>query len=223
MRPIEGRDLRHLNEFICHPKAPSLLAFGIGPDPSLVKMGLFPDAKEISESVAAFAAVRQHMPGLWDLDDPSILCACIADGHTPRTGAIMHAFTGWRVLSCDPAMRSFEAKHASHHMPRLTALRCTAAELPEQEVDRLIICAVHAHNFVTRPPPGAIAQGLMPRPNILAETLSRLKAKEVLIVALPCCHRLWLPDREHIVEYRDPGIWSHHNRIKVWSFTNDTD
>lgn len=209
-RPLEGRDLRHVDEFLMSGAAQHLLS-----------LGLFPDAKEISESMAAFLAVRQHMPGLWDLQDPSILCACIADGHTPRTGAVMHALTGWQVLSCDPAMRPAVAKEMSFRMPRLSALRGVAAELPEHEVERLVVVAVHAHNFVNRPPPGAIAQGLMPRPNILAETLGRLRAKEVLIVALPCCHRLWLPDREHVAEYHDPGIWSHHNRIKIWSFTNE--
>lgn len=207
--PIEGRDLRHVDEFLMSGAAPQLLSLGI-----------FPDTKEISESMAAFVAVRHHMPGLWDLQDPSILCACIADGHTPRTGAIMHALTGWQVLSCDPAMRPEIAKEMNFRLPHLNALRGVAAELPEYDVERLVVVAVHAHNFVERPPPGAIAQGLMPRPNILAEALTRLRGKEVLIVALPCCHRLWLPDHEHVEEYKDPGIWSADNRIKVWSFTN---
>ncbi len=211
--PPGGRDLRHIDEFLAHPSVKSLLCLSD-------KWSLFPDAKEISESVAAFAAVRQHMPGAWDFDDPSIACVCIADGHTPRTAAVMHTYTKWRVLSCDPAMREGVATDLNFRMPRLTALRCMAGELPEVAADRVAIVAVHAHNFVLRPPPGAIARG-MPRPNILAETLARVTAKEVLIVALPCCHRLWLPDREHVAEYRDLGIWSHHNRVKVWSFTNE--
>ena len=211
--PPGGRDLRHIDEFLGHSSVKSLLCLSD-------KWSLFPDAKEISESVAAFAAVRQHMPGVWDLDDPSITCVCIAAAPTPRTAAIMHTFTRWRVFSCDPAMREGVAKDLNFRMPRLTALRCMAGELPALTAERLAIVAVHAHNFVTRPPPGAIARG-MPRPNILAETLARTTAKEVLIVALPCCHRLWLPDREHVAEYRDPGIWSHHNRVKVRSFTNE--
>src|SRR5579872_7431860 len=50
--------LRYLNEFTKLKCAPDLLAWG-----------LFPNAKEITESLGAYNAIRKHIR--WDLGDPT--------------------------------------------------------------------------------------------------------------------------------------------------------
>lgn len=71
--------------------------------PALLEMGLFPNAKEISESMACLLAIDNHLQLRFDSAD--VLCIVVGDGATPRTAALLAARTKWkRVVSIDPAM-----------------------------------------------------------------------------------------------------------------------
>lgn len=204
-RSMLARDLRHIDEFMRLYASPKLLS-----------LRLFPNAKEVSESFAAFAAVRQYMNGNWSFDDGDTLCISIADGHKPRTASIFHEMTKWRVISADPNMREDVIEAVKEPLPRLTALKCMAAELPKTSTRRLVICAVHAHNYNDKKAPGAKTA------NILVDVLNKVIVEdEILIVALPCCHDLRIPGNPEnniteIFEYNDPGIWSVKNLVRVW-------
>lgn len=51
--------------------------------PDLLTNGLFPNFKEMTESFAAYHAVRRHIP--FDPQDGDVTVAVIGDGNTPST------------------------------------------------------------------------------------------------------------------------------------------
>jgi len=78
----------------------------------LLEMGLFPNAKEISESVACLEAVttRLDLP----LTCTDTVAIVIGDGRTPRTAALLAMRTKWaRIISIDPALHGLETEGIS--------------------------------------------------------------------------------------------------------------
>ncbi|KUF99151.1 Histone-lysine N-methyltransferase [Phytophthora nicotianae] len=92
--------LRYLNEFVGKLHCA----------PALLQHGLFPDAKEVTESMALFNAVRRYIEpknkgeSLKENGKHDGIVV-VGDGNTPRTAA-MFAFRmrGWKCYSVDPAM-----------------------------------------------------------------------------------------------------------------------
>ena len=86
-----------------------LLKLACGPE--LVRLRLFPDAKELTESFAANNAARSF---LWsknaagrarvDPADAAVTCVAIGDGNTPRTAALFAFLTRWQCVAVDPEM-----------------------------------------------------------------------------------------------------------------------
>lgn len=71
--------------------------------PTLLEMGLFPNCKEITESVACLAAIDMYLDIRFS--DTKVLGIVVGDGSTPRTAALLAARSKWNVVSIDPAMR----------------------------------------------------------------------------------------------------------------------
>ena len=79
--------------------------------PELVRLRLFPDAKELTESFAANNAARSF---LWsknaagrarvDPADAAVTCVAVGDGNTPRTAALFAFLTRWHCVAVDPEM-----------------------------------------------------------------------------------------------------------------------
>ena len=63
-----------------------LLSLACGP--RLLELGLYPDAKELTESFAAFSAVREHLKEHFVPHDPTVTVLCVGDGVAPRTAAL---------------------------------------------------------------------------------------------------------------------------------------
>ena len=86
-----------------------LLKLACGPE--LVRLRLFPDAKELTESFAANNAARSF---LWsknaagrarvDPADAAVTCVAVGDGNTPRTAALFAFLTRWQCVAVDPEM-----------------------------------------------------------------------------------------------------------------------
>ena len=70
----------------------------------LLRMGLFPNAQEISESMACLQAAIEHLEGVVSLKDADVVAVVVGDGRTPRTAALLAMRTQWTVLSVDPAL-----------------------------------------------------------------------------------------------------------------------
>ena len=98
--PLSGRS--HSRYFT------ELLKLACGPE--LVRLRLFPDAKELTESFAANNAARSFLyprvAGRRRVDpaDAAVTCVAVGDGNTPRTAALFAFLTRWQCVAVDPEM-----------------------------------------------------------------------------------------------------------------------
>lgn len=70
----------------------------------LLGLGLFPDTKEISESMACMHAALERLGDAFGPSQTDTLAVCIGDGRTPRTAALLAMRTKWDCVSIDPAL-----------------------------------------------------------------------------------------------------------------------
>ena len=180
---IKKPSMRYLDEFVKLKCAPDLLASGV-----------FPNAKEITESLTCYNAARQHLRKEFPLNDKDIRCFVVGDGNTPRTGAIFAMRTAWRVISIDPRLKPDK----------------------EYNIDRLNVYAVRVEDLCGMPP---IGEGKV----VLVACHSHANWEQMLkpfssvtklaIIALPCCEPV---GKDPDVEYADWGCWSPCRTVKIW-------
>ena len=157
----------------------------------LMKNRMLPNAKEVSESFAAYAAVRKHLSDIIPFNEPALLIA-VGDGSTPRTAATFAFRSAWTCLSVDPRLRQREWP-----IKRLQCLSKRIEDTTRCHVPRAIIVAVHSH-----------------APLRLA--IEKVSADILGIVAIPCCKKQIVPGIEPNIEYDDLGIMSPKRTVKVW-------
>lgn len=157
----------------------------------LVELKVYPDAKELTESFAAFRAAlkfREFFP----LSDPDVNLVVVGDGKTPATATTFALQTRWKCHSVDPRLRP-DSRWDS--VPRLKVHPSPIEEV-SFEADRLVMVAVHAH--------------------VDARVIrSRLNAREMLFVFIPCCVPVEL-GRSPDVEYEDEDVLSGARRVLIW-------
>ncbi|OQR95215.1 hypothetical protein ACHHYP_00186 [Achlya hypogyna] len=133
--------LRYLNEFVGDLKCA----------PQLLEYGLFPDAKEVTETMGVFNAIRKL--GLHVLDDndtPSNLrngIVVVGDGMTPRTAAMFANRTkGWTCYSVDPIMRvgTPDVPVPWANLDKVVPI-CAKIEDIRIRLNKAIVVLVHAH------------------------------------------------------------------------------
>ncbi|OQS04560.1 hypothetical protein THRCLA_03216 [Thraustotheca clavata] len=186
--------LRYMNEFVgklqCAPK--------------LLELGIFPDAKEVSETMGLFNATRRFL----DIDtgnpeEDGIVV--VGDGSTPRS-AVMFAYRtkGWMCYSVDPEMRlSTETERVPWEgIQNVVPIRAKIENI-RIKLRRAIVLLVHAH--VT-----------------LDQALSAIEADTILgVVTLPCCN--WYGQQEILfnrppdIVFDDFSILSDHREVRVWA------
>lgn len=174
--------------------------------PDLLSLGLFPNAKELAESMAAYNAVRRHLTG-FAMDDPGVVLVSVGDGHVPRTAALFAYRTAWKCRSVDPLMR---ARDWGGCVRRLEAWKAKAEDLvgpkgsqgwpigPAEAVS-VVIVGVHTH--------------------ARWDAMLRLTASSMLRVAMvvmPCCEPEALPPGGFDASYDDEGVPSPDRTIYVY-------
>lgn len=168
--------LAHVNRFMRLAHASLLLPF-------------FPNAKEITESIGAWVAIRDHLSD-WKLHDRGVTVVVVGDGHSPRTGAMIACNSAWAVHSVDPAMAP-----KSWRIDRLTAYRAKIEDVAISG-ERVLVVAVHSHAT-------------------LRAALASITASHVAVVSMPCCVPQEL-DTPPDVEYRDEAVASPERRVLIW-------
>lgn len=171
----------------------------------LITLGLFPNSKEITESLAAVHAAFLH--SRLDTEDPKVHVVCVGDGGTPRTAAAFAFRTAWHCYSVDPLMNRDRIEYWNRSVRRL---RCYAARIErapfEFQSDPVLIVAVHAHVE-------------------LAKALDEIRAKGgnvVAAVAIPCCGYVHdAPGLDLQAQYDDWGIWSDRRTVRAWARSRD--
>lgn len=168
---------------------------------SILSAGIYPDAKEITEAVAALRAVETYLrPMSFNTRRGGVRVICVGDGSTPRCGALFAAETAWDVWSVDPALKVREYRFRGAERLRLIAERSETSEhsifSSETLADRALVIAVHSHAP-------------------LAETVRRVRAKQIAVVAMTCCvpHDI---ARSPDVQYEDENVWSPERTVRIW-------
>jgi len=170
----------HIQEFFRLKCAPDILAERV-----------FPNAKEITESMGAFYAVWTYLADTFPLDDPYVNLYAVGDGCTPRTATLFAYRTAWQCYSIDPLLRPIRNN--------TFRLYCQPSSITDYKLsgypDKAVIVCVHSHAT-------------------MKDTLNIIQARSRAMVAIPCC----VPYNSPIpcISYEDAGIWSEKRTVKIW-------
>lgn len=171
---------RYLDEFVGLKCAPDLLA-----------LGLYPNAKEITESIGGYRAAKA-LVGSNLLSSPDVTAICVGDGSTPRTAAMIAFRSNWQVISIDPQLRDKPWD--------IRRLRCIPDRvenvLPDIVKTRIaVIVAVHSHAPV--------------EPTLAVAT----RAIMIHYAAIPCCEDLRVLGLTPEFDFDDWRILSPQRRV----------
>jgi len=180
--------------------------------PRLLVMGLFPNVKEISESMACLNAVDRHLA--LRFSDVDTLCLVVGDGVVPRTAALLAMRTKWqRVISVDPMLDVFQgqdgcrgsadkappvyARHAAASESSAERRRLQAEQL--KQVQRLEMLSLPIESVVLDVAPSCTrVVVILPHAHVVPDlALGALRLDEdaisggqlptISVVQLPCC------------------------------------
>jgi len=163
----------------------------------LIGKRLFPNAKEITESMAACAAAHERFRA--DLSNRAMAAMVVGDGHVPRTGAVFAYRSAWTVYSIDPKMRAKWLGNG-HGISRLHAYDCRIEDLhrPLSPMhDRIVVVAVHSHASLSH-----------------SVAVARRFADQVDVISIPCCVPDDLPQPSE--SYVDTAISSPCRQVNIW-------
>lgn len=165
--------------------------------PDLLALRVFPNGKEISESFGAYDAVRYRLQQ-FALNDPSVTVIAVGDGKTPRTAATFAMRSRWQCYSVDPRLKGGVRRWEA--IDRLTVVPKHIEDV-RIHAERAIVVAVHSHA------------------NLL-NSVAAVEAKEIAVVAMPCCVRMEL-DRPPDLEYEEKGVISPCRTVRIWRNVSD--
>lgn len=186
----------HIQLSLKHPNLKYISEFlGLTCAVDILQTDLFPNGKEITETMATYSAVVRKMHG-FDPTDDEITMISVGDGSTPRTAGFFAYMTHWECISVDPKLRV-------NDFQEIRQLEMYDGRIQEYEFkgDRVILTAVHSHAD-------------------LQDSVDAIDAEEILVVAMPCCETLELDDHEPIKEYADWGCFSPQRTIKIYHIKN---
>jgi len=153
----------------------------------MLRLNLFPNAKEITESMGGFNSIK-HFP--IRRDDPNINIVVVGDGHKPRTAALCAFMSKWNCVSIDPELRRTE-----YPIKRLTCYKSKIEDLKLEFDSPTVLLLVHSH-----------------APSL--PCIENIKAPIKYISSIPCCFpdNFGIPDTTYI----DENIWSPKNRVNTY-------
>lgn len=159
--------------------------------PDLLANALFPNGKEVTETMACFEA-SNHLDSGYEWNNPNVTVFVVGDGHKPRTAATFACRTSWNTYSIDPLLAP-----KIYTIRRLSLIRrkIEDCELPAFSGTALIV---------------------MPHSHAPIDTcLQKIRAGKRALITLDCCVRQDI-GREPDVEYVDEHVWSPKNTVRVW-------
>jgi hypothetical protein len=160
--------------------------------PDLLERKFFPNIKELTESYTAFAAVRR-MFGVQAFGNPDIVLIDVGCGATPRTAALFAFKTRWKCHAVDPRLHVREYRTDRLHLCP-TKIEDMVFNYPDKTV---VVVAVHAHI-------------------VLDHLLDVVRAKELAVVAMPCCKPLNFTGLMAVTRYEDWGCWSPRREVIIY-------
>lgn len=183
--------------------------------PDLILDELYPNAKEITESMAAYSAVKKLFPSeLYNFGKEDITLISVGDGRSPRTAGLFAYRSNWKCISIDPAL-SRGIKERWKSIKRLGILPVKVEEVNFKALikpsSRVIVVAVHSHadlDYTVRSveAAGGYVEGVVAIPCCFSQDIKPLVETPTYTVR----------DFNMIDEYEDLGIWSDKRTIKIW-------
>jgi len=171
--------------------------------PDILALKVFPNSKEITETMGAFHAVRavfHERNEFHKMGDESILMADIGSGKRPRTAVTFAHMTKWQCIAIDPQLHEHPGTWKTKTRRLDGLVRDRVENYESQHTGTVVACCVHAHVHL---------------PDVVNKTFRH--ASEIILVAIPCCCDLSLDSIEPDTEYEDHGIWSPARTVKVWT------
>lgn len=220
---LEGT-FRYVDEFLRCVSAPDML-----------RAKLFPDGKELAESMSAYNAVRDYLllrqetsfdqfrperPGTLRVDDRSVTAVVVGDGSTPRTAGLFAFRTQWTCVSIDPELKT-AASRPWAGIERLEERRQRVQDATVDISGDVVLVLWHAHVSVADACACLVFDG--ERWDVEDEVLSRRNRKRVAIVSCACCN--WEPEQRVMpggskpdAEYEDVDVPGGKRTLRIWQF-----
>lgn len=161
----------------------------------LLRLKMFPDAKEITESLGMVNACK-NLPETFDRKDDKINVVVVGDGHRPRTGALFACLTRWNCVSIDPCL--------VQEIWPIYRLKCYKKKIEDVKLHfdgPLIIIMPHSHAKASK----------------CIENLTT--SSSLYLINMPCCVPSDILHYEHL-SYKDTRVWSPKNQVHFHDFSN---
>jgi len=156
----------------------------------LLNLKVFPDAKEVTETMAVYNATRKQFRKKIPMNEHKIVHV-VADGSTPRTAAFLAFLTKWQLYSIDPQM-----KEEWVVQDKVERLKCYKNKIEDI--------------YETLPTPDLV---ILVHPHVTYEVIKECYPNTP-IIAMPCC--VHYPEELASKVYRDQGVWSPQNKILIY-------
>ena len=187
--------------------------------PALLRLGVFPNAKEITESMAVLWAVDTHLgakPCGLRFNYRRVTCVVVGDGAAPRTACLACFRTKWgRVVAVDPALRCAPEGDTERYAA-VSRLELHAARIQDVRVD---VDPAHEHVVVVLPHAHVIPNQALASLAFRAGGAGGRRRCTLSVIQMPCCNFEWhdrvcglAPD----AEYCDVAVASRRRRMRVW-------
>jgi hypothetical protein len=185
-KSVEMRNTRYIDRFM-----------GLNSAEEMTKYKLFPNGKEITESMAMIAAIEDHIhkydPEV-DFKNPNINLYVVGDGVRPRTAALFAFMTKWNCTSIDP---EFKWLNENKEIRNLNCFKSKVEDIKFFDSENIaIIVAPHSHAPIY-------------------QTWDKIKADKKWLIRMKCCTKdeLNIPS----IGYTDKYVFSPKNRIEIYS------
>ncbi len=155
----------------------------------MLNLGLFPNAKEITESFAMFEASRKLYPD-FKHENGDVTLVCVGDGTKPRTAALFAFLTRWNCVSIDPEMEFKD----DEKIYRLESIKDEIQNIQRHFHSKVLVVMPHAH--------------------VKLDWLKGISGDRIKYISMPCCIKQ--NPQSVDIEYRDKFVWSPQNLIKIW-------
>lgn len=170
---------------------------GLNSAADMLNLKLFPNAKEVGESMAMFYAVTEKIK-VWDKrikqDSNNVNIVVVGDGVSPRTACLFNFLTKWNTWSIDPNMRLV----SYDNVKRLTVIPDKIENVKLQFDDDQIVIIILPHSHAP-----------------VFQCWDNIQANQKWLIKMPCCthDNLNFPG----YYYRDPFAITAKNEIYIWS------
>lgn len=174
--------------------------------PDLIRLKVFPNVKEMTESMAILSAVNNL--GLKRNDD-GVLFISVGDGVMPRTAALFAYATKWICIGIDPLIRFYDKKmhRLMKDTDRLYPIPYDVCHAEIKEILSGVTGPFHSVVFAFVHSHAKLFNSM--------EALKFLPIENRHIISMPCCYQDDLPI-EPTKSYVDNRVISPKNRVNIY-------